>query len=251
MVFITGDTHGVFARLRLLEAEAGRPLTKDDCLIISGDFGGIWSGSSREEQILDELASYPFSILFLDGNHENYDLLDSYPVSTWHGGKVQFIRSNLIHLMRGQIYDLEGRSFFVMGGAACHDICDGLLDKDDPQLEKKVLEMQRAWKMFRIKGLSWWERELPNDGEMNEAWENLSAHGMKVDYIVTHCAPGSMQRCVCSLLENFSYKDDALTDFLDRVLSQCEYHEWYCGHYHAEIQMDNFFVKYGKIKRLI
>lgn len=29
----------------------------------------------------------PFTTLFVDGNHENFDLLNAYPVENWHGGK--------------------------------------------------------------------------------------------------------------------------------------------------------------------
>lgn len=251
MVFITGDTHGEFSRLRLLETAAGRQLTKEDFLIISGDFGGIWRGDRHEQSVLDELAAQPFTILFADGNHENYDLLDSYPTDTWHGGRVQYIRDNLIHLMRGQIYEIEGKTFFVLGGAACHDIHDGVLDKDDPELEKKFTAMQLERKMFRVRGISWWAQELPDESELNEAWENLKAHDMKVDYIITHCAPSSIQQRIRFRTFNFSYKDNALTDFLEKVYSECSYREWYCGHYHFETEFENFFVKYGKIKRLI
>ena len=250
MVLITGDTHGAFARLRLVGAAAQRELTRDDYIIICGDFGGIWSGDAKEQKALDELAALPYNILFADGNHENYDLLNSYGISTWHGGKVHFIRDNLIHLMRGQIYEIGGSTFFVMGGAASHDIYDGVLDKDDPEFEKKLLDMQNSWKMFRVKGVSWWENEMPDASEMAEAWDNLKTHNFDVDYVISHCAPGCIQKDISAKLMNFSYKPDALTDFLDKVYAECRFREWYCGHYHRELEFGNLFVKYSNIKKL-
>ena len=33
-----------------------------------------------------------------------------------HGGKVHRIRPHVLHLMRGQVFDIEGHTFFTMGG---------------------------------------------------------------------------------------------------------------------------------------
>lgn len=63
----------------------------------------------------------PFTTLFVDGNHEIFDLLNAYPVENWHGGKIHRIAPSIIHLMRGQLFDIEGKSFFTMGGAESHD----------------------------------------------------------------------------------------------------------------------------------
>ena len=49
-------------------------------------------------------------MLFIDGNHENFDKLNSYPVETWCGGKVHKIRNNVIHLMCGEVYCIEGNT---------------------------------------------------------------------------------------------------------------------------------------------
>ena len=81
---------------------------------------------------MDWLAQKDFTLLFVDGNHENYDLLAEFPVQMWHGGKVQMIRENVIHLMRGQMFNLQGRRFFTFGGARSHDIVYGILEPDDP-----------------------------------------------------------------------------------------------------------------------
>ena len=100
MIFITGDTHGDWiSRLRTESFPEQKEMTKDDYVIICGDFG-IWDNSKREKYNLDWLKDKPFTTLFVDGNHENYDILDELPVKEWNGGKVHFIRPSVIHLMR-------------------------------------------------------------------------------------------------------------------------------------------------------
>ena len=66
------------------------------------------------EYVADKL---PFTICFCDGNHENFDLLNSYDVSVWNGGKVYIIKQNkagepkVIHLMRGKVYEMPLNGF--------------------------------------------------------------------------------------------------------------------------------------------
>ena len=116
-IFMTGDTHGDFSRLRPVAFREQGGLTKDDYLIICGDFGGVWDDSEIEQQWLDWLEDRSFTTLFVSGNHENYDLLRSYPTSEWHGGLVQPIRPSVLHLMRGQLYEICRKSLPWVGPA--------------------------------------------------------------------------------------------------------------------------------------
>lgn len=140
MIYITGDCHRNFERFNssiFLEQEE---MTKDDYVIICGDFGGVWSKdteSKEETMILDWLDCKPFTTLFVDGNHENFDRLFDYPQEEWHGEKIHRIRSSVIHLMRGQIFVLDGKKIFTFGGASSHDIAGGILEPDDPNFRKK------------------------------------------------------------------------------------------------------------------
>ena len=109
MIYVTGDTHGDFTRFDPAIFPEQAEMTKDDYVIICGDFGGVWNTdphNSKENESLDWLESCPFTTLFVDGNHENFDLLNSYPVTEWNGGTVHVIRKNIIHLMRGQVFDI-------------------------------------------------------------------------------------------------------------------------------------------------
>ena len=95
-----------------------KEMTKDDFVIICGDFGGVWNkGEENKEEtmLMDWLDCKFFTTLFVDGNHENFDRLYDYPVEEWHGGKVHKIRPSVIHLMRGQIFEIDGKSIFT-----CH-----------------------------------------------------------------------------------------------------------------------------------
>ena len=237
MIFVTGDTHGGFFRFSGSEFPEQERMTRDDYVIICGDFGGVWFGDERDDEDLDKLAKLPFTIVFVSGNHENFDALAKYPVVEWKGGKVQFIRPNIVHLLRGQIVTIQGLKFFGMGGAASHDISDGVLDPCAPDFEEQFWLMRRNRAMFRVNHLSWWKEEMPSEKEYAEAQKNLDACGRKVDYIITHCAPN---RVVKKL--NPDYTFDRLTTFLETVRQKAKFHYWLFAHYHDNKIIDERFV---------
>ena len=114
MIYITGDCHQNFERFNASIFPEQKEMTKEDYDIICGDFGGVWSKdkeSNEETMLMDWLDCKSYTTLFVDGNHENFDRLYQYPVEEWHGGKVHKIRPSVIHLMRGQIFDIEGKAF--------------------------------------------------------------------------------------------------------------------------------------------
>lgn len=209
MIYATGDCHGNFRRFQpeYFPEQAG--MTKNDVVIIAGDFGGVWFGDSRDDETLDWLERLPFTLAFVCGNHENYDALERYPVAEWHGGKVHRVRPHVLHLMRGQIFELESYRFFTMGGAKSHDT------------------------NHRINHISWWRQELPSDEEYSEALQNLERYNWQVDYIITHCAPTSI-----ALMGSRHNEADRLTDFLQEVRERAKYHYWLFGHYHDNKAID-------------
>nr|WP_243207058.1 metallophosphoesterase [Mediterraneibacter hominis] len=208
-------------------------MTKDDYVIICGDFG-IWDDSKREKYNLDWLEDKLFTTLFVDGNHENYDILDNLPVSEWHNGKVHFLRPSVIHLMRGKIYDISGKTFFTFGGASSHDIRDGVLEIGDPRIKKWRYDYS---KQFRINHVSWWERELPSEEEMQNGWDNLEKSNNKVDFIVTHSPCTSLLRMMDS--NPTIYQTDRLTDYLQKIKEAIDYRKWFFGHMHVNQNFDS------------
>ena len=149
-------------------------------------------------------------------------------MAEWHGGKVHRIRPHVLHLMRGQIFELESYRFFTMGGAKSHDIEDGILEPDTSDFERRLTMLQRKPRArYRINHISWWAQELPSDEEYAEARRNLDAVSWAVDYIITHCAPTSI-----ALAGSRHNEADRLTDFLQEVQERAKYHYWLFGHYH-------------------
>jgi len=100
MIFVTGDTHGnmSMSKFNMANFPLQKELTKDDYMIITGDFGLIFSLDKEEEYWLKWLDKKSYTTLFVDGNHEHHDKLDSLPVSIWNGGKVHLSRIMLFIL---------------------------------------------------------------------------------------------------------------------------------------------------------
>lgn len=231
MIYITGDCHHNFMRFDMSIFPEQKKMTKEDYVIICGDFGGVWDQgeeSSEETMLMDWLDTKSFTTLFVDGNHENFDRLYTYPVEEWHGGKVHKIRSSVIHLMRGQVFEIDGKSIFTFGGASSHDIQGGILEPDDPDYKTKKMKLDQGWYPYRINHVSWWHQELPSTEEMEEGRKNLAVHDNKVDFIVTHCCSSSTQ----ILIGGSKYKPDIETNYLEEIRKNTYFKKWFFGHYH-------------------
>lgn len=159
MIYVTGDMHGDITRFK---SSSLRKLKRDDYLIICGDFGFIWDGSDEEAGKLKKLKKKKYTILFVDGPNENFSILEKYPVEKWNGGNIHRIADNIYHLMRGEIFTLEGKTIFAFGGG-----------------ETPVTA-------YDMENNSRWSRESPNTDEMKNGIENLRLHEFKIDYIITH-----------------------------------------------------------------
>lgn len=136
--------------------------------------------------------------------------------------------------MRGQVNEISGKRFFVMGGASSHDIEAGILKPDAPDFKK--LNEQGA--LYCVNHISWWKEELPCDKEYETAIRNLDLCGWKTDYIITHCCPTS----IADILGNGTYRPDQLTGFLETVKNHCDFGHWIFGHYHEKLGVEKKFV---------
>ena len=188
-------------------------LVRGDYLIICGDFGFIWDGGRREERMLNTIAKQRFTTLFVDGCHENYDRLYQFPVREWNGGKVRFIKPNIIHLGRGQVFHIEGKTIFTMGGGVSPDI---------------ELRQQR--------GTRWWAEETPTPDEMKEGVDNLYMHDLNVDFIVTHECPSNVK----ALLVDDIDVTNAATLFFDELSKQVTYKHWFFGSVHRDKHLSGY-----------
>lgn len=228
-IFITGDLHGAndIQRLDSDHFPEQARMTKDDFIIIAGDFGLAWNDSEKELAWRGWLTEKNFTTLFVDGNHENHDLLDSYPVQDWNGGKVHFINDSIIHLMRGQIYEIKGFRFFTFGGGESID------------------------QLGRTPGESWWAREMPSWTEYEEGLLNLEKHDWIVDFIITHeCSEKTFNELTKYGIGAFKYQNP-LRDFFDVLEEKVSFKHWFFGHYHDWGQLDDqHTLLYRKILRI-
>ena len=229
-------------------------MTKNDHVIICGDFGGVWKDSPEERYWLDWLNDKPFTLLYVDGNHENFDRYYSgeFQEVEYCEGMAHRIRNSIYHLKRGEVFNIQGKKFFTFGGASSHDIKDGIVDPseytDKRLLKKEVLWRQMAGQLFRVKGVSWWPQELPTIDEMDHGINTLEANNYEVDYVITHCLPQE----VASVFSMGLYEPDDLTMYFNKLLyNHLKFHRWYCGHYHIDRRiMGKFEILYENIVRI-
>lgn len=223
MIYVTGDMHG--SEDRLFDRE-WRKLKSGDILIVCGDFGYLWDGSDRERQAVDYIASRKFTVAFVDGTHENYDLLNRQRVTMWKGGMVHRIKGNLLHLMRGQIFNIDGVKIFTFGGGES-------ADKD-----------------MRIEQGFWWREEMPEPSEMAHGAKRLDEENCKVDYIITH-EPPSMVKSAIQLRQGTDERISKLNGYLEEIGKACTYKQWYFGSMHEDRQITPWHTcVFSKIKPL-
>ena len=206
MVYITGDTHGEKERLSTSKLRA---LKSGDTLIVCGDFGFLWDGDKVEERFLKQLGKRKYNICFLDGTHENFELLKNYEVSEWNGGKVQKIYGNLYHLMRGQVFHIDGMSIFTMGGGESPDID------------------------IRTAGDNWSRDEIPTREELLEGAANLEKENYHVDLVVTHEPPLRIKGFL-QLKDYDSLRVTALNAYFEELSDSCKFKKWYFGSMHMD-----------------
>lgn len=242
MILFTGDTHRAYdldkvQRLGSVLRDPGKPM--DNYLIIAGDFGGVWKKpDSKRKRINSEDLKFieetfkdkPFTTLFIDGNHENHAVLNSLPKYKKWGGQVHRITNYCYHLLRGEVYTIQGYKIFTMGGAMSVDA------------------------EFRIPGVSWWAEELISQEDYDRAIANLARHNNTVDYVVSHTCPDSITKIIEQELPPFIWGEqqkDPSCEFLEKLRSTVSFKEWMFGHFHIDknIVYDNtqFHALYNNV----
>ena len=233
MILITGDTHGTwdidkfrYTTKLLTPMDPEKP----NYMIIAGDFGMIWNESYAPNQIntKDEASirrvyeKKPWITLWVDGNHENFDVIDSLPVTEKWGGKVHEITPYCYHLMRGEVYEIDGVKFLALGGGLSVD------------------------KGHRREGVSWWPQEEMTEDQVENAKANLAKHNNEVDFVVSHACPAHVlpefeaQLPAWDLQYWGPKREDKTCARMTEATKDARYKSWYFGHYHEErIYRDN------------
>lgn len=238
MIYVCGDTHHDidYRKLTSKNWPDGKELTKDDYLIVAGDFGLIWYGSKnrQEEYLINWYNDKPWTTLFIDGNHENFDRLfsDEFPTVDMFGSKVKKISDSIFYLQRGHVYTIEDHRFFTFGGGNSID------------------------KHRRAEHVSWWRQEMPSMSEMRFGMNSLQKVDNKVDFVIAHSCPHEVfdrLRLIHSMSHKEGDDEKSLRDFLSWVDQNVEFKEWHFGHFHHDEVFDHkYFLHYSKSpKRLV
>ena len=203
MLYFTGDLHGDRRRFGAWKL---RWLGKKDALVVCGDIGFLWDGGKEEQEVLEWIGRRKYDVLFLEGTHDNLDLLDRYPVEEWNGGRCHHICGNLRHLIRGEVFTIQGKTLLAAGGGESRDA------------------------VFRERGVNWWPQELPEMEEVEEWLRRLDALGRRVDYVASHQAPTTVDSCLTGAV----CEATPLTAFLDWVQQNCSFDRWFFASYHQD-----------------
>ena len=208
MVYVTGDLHGDPTRLK----ESGiKKLRRDDTLLVCGDFGFLWDGSKAEQAMLKKLGKCRFHICFVDGVHENFELLHQYPIGQWNGGRARQISGRLYHLMRGEIYTIEGKTYFTMGGGVSSD--DDFRSVDETRMR----------------------HEIPSREELEHAAANLERVNGQLDYIITHEPPMRIKAFLqLKKQSRDTVEYTGLNTFFEEIAKCCKFTCWYFGSMHMD-----------------
>jgi hypothetical protein len=223
MIFICGDTHGEIdiGKLEWDNWSNGHELTKDDILIVLGDFGLFWDDSDEEKKLRKELDHAPWTTWFIPGNHENFDILDKFPIEE-HGEFLRLGTTPYEHIKmicHGSIIEAGEKKIFCFGGGLS-------IDKEN-----------------RREGISWWKQEIPSFKDQERAFENLERVGNKVDIILTHAIFESALQKLFNDHRNDYFEGklkDPVCKILQEVKKRAEYKSWYCGHYHQDKVMPEY-----------
>ena len=225
MVYVTGDIHGNPEYLIYKAQSLG--LTKNDILVILGDVGANYYLNKKDDRLKEALDKYiEATILCIHGNHEERPWnVEGYYLETWNNGLIwkqkQFPK--LLFACDGSVFDLDGISCLVLGGAYSVD------------------------KYYRLQsGYAWFPEEQPSD-EIKEAVDlQLNNINYKIDAVFSHTCPFKYEP-----IEEFiscidqSTVDDSTEHWLDEIEDKLEYKAWFCGHWHTNKHVDKMHFLFG------
>lgn len=220
-IFITGDTHQSLDinKLNSKNFPLNSILTKDDILIICGDWGCIWDGSGEDKYWQNWYEKKNFTTFVVLGNHENYNLIQNYPIVQFCGGRARKVSDSVYLEIRGEVYNFNGKTFLSFGGA----------DSTDKHLRKE--------------GESWWSGERITEEDLENARRNVKKYDY-IDYVITHTGGSEVNRFI-------GFDPSESDKILDQILSEIKYGTHYCGHYHVDLYYLNHRIIYDDVCELV
>lgn len=241
-IYLFGDTHGELEIDKVFSQVSS--FANDDFIIVCGDFGVLWDYkvqnrffSKKEKKIIKKIEQLPCELLFVDGNHENFDRINTLPRVQRFGGEVgEYIKDKCYHLRRGNIYEIAGKNVLTFGGALS-------IDKAE-RLHYEAYTRKRVW----------WAGEAITALQLERGLENIAKFGGNIDIVVTHTCPASFLRCLAEKID-IEYKlQDENAHHLERILEALiakqknEALEWFFGHWHEDFDFSDDFGSKQKIR---
>lgn len=255
-LIFSGDTHGNIDLGKLNQSNIKKfldsinepNLNENDTIIVTGDFGLVWFNENHYKIKQDTywqkwLIKKGCTIAFVDGNHENHEMLDNLPTEEKWGGLVGIVNvynetkeiidgkkvivktkiGEIYHLKRGEIYTINNKKILTIGGAQSQD------------------------KQHRKEFIDWWSREELSMSEQYHTMDNLDKHNWEVDYVITHTCPSEVGYKIAEKYWVGPYGDtskyqrlldksiDTTSKFFDMLISNgLKFKEWHFGHWHED-----------------
>lgn len=164
----TGDWHGNTQwAIHAIDSLRGRGVS---IVYQLGDFG-LWGGQDGAKYLRKVQRTLGFGNMLLivtPGNHENYDMLETFPLNQY-GFRSRPDIGRIWFAPRGHIWSHHGANLASLGGA-------GSIDK-----------------ARRKEGRSWWSQEEITEKDVDSLRNNMAIHGLnKIDVMMTHDAPAGI-----------------------------------------------------------
>ena len=227
MIYYTGDIHGEVLHIRDMVTKY--EITDQDVIVILGDVGMNYYGNNYGDQHRKKkLNKLGISVFCIHGNHEmRPETIPTYHEEKWQGGTVyvEDAYPNLLFAKDGEVYDLDGQSTLVIGGAYSVD----------------------KWYRLRM-GMNWFADEQPSDEIKSRVMQKLENLNRKVDVVLSHTCP-ERYIPVEAFLSGIdqSTVDNSTEEWLGQVEAQLEYGAWLCGHWHINKRIDKLQFLYHDV----
>lgn len=230
-VYIAGDIHRDIDQFKkTLQADF---ISSGDLVILLGDVGANYLCDERDDYFKGLLQNLGFTMLCVRGNHEcRPENLDRYKEKKICGGIVYYEPKfpNILFAKDGEMYDILGKKFLMIGGAYSVD------------------------KAFRLQqGYAWWNDEQLSESEKDEILNKIKNEGAAPDYICTHTCPFSYQppKEYLSPFVDQSKVDKRMEIFLDEIEKSVPYDKWFCGHWHIDETFGKVKFLYKNLEKVI
>lgn len=235
-IFITGDIHGKpLERFSFRNCPGLRQLTDKDYMVVVGDCGvpfgtqAPWFNIDEFEYQKKWLESQKYNYIFIAGNHDDYDYIETLPrVTKFRNNTVRRMSRNIFYIDTPGTYEIAGNHCLIIPGADSHDIQDGILDPNQPEFPRLYSEWKRdCSKMFRVNHWSWWKQEAIDLDYIHEHWDMW--YTQHFDFIFTHDAPSLYFDCRGG---RYPATDGEKT--LDQIRRHFSFDSWIHGHFHED-----------------